>query len=122
DGEAVRNLGATLTTLPSVNETVTVTVVKSSDGGTTWADLAVSCQLAGPQRAADDLVRWVVLAKGDLLALKVVSFSAVGEATGASLCPRPYLFSIETSCCRTTCSAGKRQRPTGTCQIGSFRF
>jgi len=76
DGEAVRNLGATVTTLPSANETVTVTVVKSSDGGATWADLAVSCQLAGPQRAADDLVRWVVLAKGDLLALKAVSFSA----------------------------------------------
>lgn len=75
DGEAVRNLGATLGAAPSANETVTVTVVKSSDGGATWTDLAVSCQFAGPQSAADDLVRWIVLAHGDLLALKVVSFS-----------------------------------------------
>jgi hypothetical protein len=49
--------------------------VKSSDGGATWTDLAVSCQFAGPQSTAEDLVRWVVLARGDLLALKAVSFS-----------------------------------------------
>lgn len=75
DGEAVRNLGATLGAAPSANETVTVTVVKSSDAGATWTDLAVSCQFAGPQTAVDDLLRWVVLARGDLLALKVVSYS-----------------------------------------------
>lgn len=84
DGEVVRSLGATLQALPSQNETVTVTVVKSSDGGTTWTDLAVSCQFAGPQAAVDDLIRWVVLARGDLLALKVVSYSATAAGLIAS--------------------------------------
>jgi len=85
DGEVVRSLGATLQLQPSQNETVTVTVVKSSDGGTTWIDLAVSCQFAGPVSAADDLVRWVVLARGDLVALKVVSYSATAAGLIASL-------------------------------------
>lgn len=73
--ETVRSLGVTLEVAPAAGETVTVTVVKSSDGGTTWADTAVTCTINGPKMAADDLVHWIVLGAGELLALKVVSYS-----------------------------------------------
>lgn len=73
--ESVRNLGITLETPPAAGETVTVTVVRSSDGGATWGDTPLTCIINGPKRAADDLLHWIVLAAGDLLALKVVSFS-----------------------------------------------
>lgn len=83
-GEAIRNLGATLDLAPAQGEIITVTIVRSSDGGATWNDSDVSCRFIGPARVADDLVRWDVLQRGDLLALKVVSFSAAAAGLVAS--------------------------------------
>ncbi len=74
-GEVVRNLGATLAIRPADGETVQVVVARSSDGGATFADTPVTCTMTGPQSAAEDLARSLVLARGDVLGLKVVSFS-----------------------------------------------
>jgi hypothetical protein len=74
-GETVRSLGATLAIRPADGETVQVTIARSQDGGLTFVDTPVTCTMTGPQSAAEDLTRLLVLARGDVLGLKVVSFS-----------------------------------------------
>jgi hypothetical protein len=84
DDEAVRNLGVTLQTAPAQGETVMVTISKSSDGGTTWVDTTLTCTINGPLLTGTDLTHWPLLASGDLLALKVVSYSTAAAGLVAT--------------------------------------
>jgi len=74
-GETIRNLGSSVAVKPSGGETVQVTIARSVDGGATWGDTPVTCTITGPDGSAADLARMLTLNAGDLLALKVVSFS-----------------------------------------------
>jgi hypothetical protein len=84
-GEVVRNLGVTLAVAPATNETMSVNVVHSSDGGKTWQDLPLACPLT-PQQATDaNLTDSAVLAAGDVVGVKVVSYSAAAAGLVVSL-------------------------------------
>jgi hypothetical protein len=55
-------------------DTLVFTVQKSSDGGATWADTALTCTITGNSaKSASDLTDAAVLAAGDVLAVKMVS-------------------------------------------------
>jgi hypothetical protein len=74
-GEVLRNLGLTLKTAPGGADSVTLTYQKSSDGGTTWTDIAgPSAQATAAAKLADDQTNVSpALTKGDLIALKIAS-------------------------------------------------
>lgn len=81
-GEKIRNLRIKLGTAPGGSDTVAVTVEKSSDGGGTWSDTALTCTATGAATTAADLTHAVTLTAYDVLAVKFVS----SAATAANLC------------------------------------
>lgn len=81
-GEIVRNLSVNLTTAPGGVDTVATTIQKSSDNGSTWSDLALTCTITGAAKSATDLSHSATLAAGDLLAIKYVS--SAGTAADAT--------------------------------------
>jgi acetylornithine/succinyldiaminopimelate/putrescine aminotransferase len=60
-------------------KTLTYTVRKSSDGGGTWADTALTCSVTGTATEGADNSNKVSVSKGDLLAIRVTS-ADVGAA------------------------------------------
>jgi len=83
-GETVRSLGVSLAVKPGNGETVQVIVSRSTDGGATWADTPITTTMTGPDASGADLARTSTLNAGDLVALKVVSFSATAAGLTAS--------------------------------------
>jgi len=83
-GETIRNLAATLVTAPGGTDTVVFTVQKSSDNGATWADTALTCTITGVAKSASDLTDAVVLAAGDILAIKTVSSATTAAQATAT--------------------------------------
>ncbi len=76
----IRNLKCSLTTAPGGSDTVIFTVQKSSDGGATWADTALTVTISAAGITGVDTTHAVTLAAGDLLAVKAVS--SAGTAAG----------------------------------------
>lgn len=72
-GEKICSLAVNLATAPAGADTVITTVQKSSDNGGSWSDTALTCTITGTAKAAYDLTHSATLAKGDLLAVKLVS-------------------------------------------------
>lgn len=83
-GETIRNLNAWATTAPGGADTGIYTVQKSSDNGATWTDTTLTATISAAGKAASDLTHAVVLAAGDLLAIKVVSSNTTLAGCGAT--------------------------------------
>lgn len=75
----IRNLYVKLKTAGGAGKTLTYTVRKSSDGGATWADTALTCAVTGTATEGADNTNKVAVAKGDLLGIRVTS-ADVGAA------------------------------------------
>jgi hypothetical protein len=75
----IRNLYVKLKTAGGAGKTLTYTVRKSSDGGGTWADTALTCSVTGTATEGADNSNKVSVSKGDLLAIRVTS-ADVGAA------------------------------------------
>lgn len=75
----IRNLYVKLKTAGGAGKTLTYTVRKSSDGGATWADTALTCAVTGTATEGADNTNKVAVAKGDLLAIRITS-ADVGAA------------------------------------------
>lgn len=84
-GQKLRNLKAQVATAPGGSDTVIVTFVVSTDGGTTWGALASAptCTITGSATEAHDLTTELSLTAGQLIAPKIVS--SAGTAAGLSL-------------------------------------
>lgn len=73
-GQVIRNLKAQLKTAPGGADTVVFSLVKSSDGGTTWVAIAgITCTISAAGLTAKDYVNTATLTEGDMVAIKMVS-------------------------------------------------
>lgn len=77
----IRNLYAKMKTAPGAAKTVTYTVKKSSDGGATWSNTTLTCDVAGTNTSASDNAHAPAVAAGDFLAITITS-ADVGAAAG----------------------------------------
>lgn len=75
----IRNLYVKLKTAGGAGKTLTYTVRKSSDGGATFADTALTCDVTGTATEGADNTNKVAVSKGDLLAIRITS-ADVGAA------------------------------------------
>lgn len=69
----IRNLFVKGKTAGGAGKTITFTVHKSSDGGTTWTATTLTCALTGTNTTASDTTHAPAVAAGDLLEIIVTS-------------------------------------------------
>lgn len=79
----IKNLFAKLKTAAGGGKAVTYTVRRSTDGGATWADTALTCTITDPAVTAEDITHRVAVTRGDLLGIRVTSADP-GAAVGSS--------------------------------------